>query len=204
MRSPEPAGSGSEASGSKALETLSPPARERLKAIAAASIDHGLANGAPLALDVADHPAELREPRASFVTLRRAGALRGCVGGLEARLPLIESVAHGAFAAAFRDPRFAPLRHEERVGLEIHVTILGPLTPIPARDERELLALIRPGVDGLVLRHGEARATFLPAVWESLPGPARFLAELFRKAGLPPDHWSPRIAFERYAAEEIC
>jgi len=178
-------------------------ARERLLAVAEASIDHGLECGVPLPVDAAEHPAELREPRASFVTLRRRGELRGCVGGLEAWRPLVEDVAQGAFAAAFRDPRFPPLCNAERADLDIHVTLLGPLSPIRARDERELLAQLRPGVDGLVLRQGEARATLLPAVWESLPEPERFLAALRQKAGLPDGHWSGEIEVLRYEAVEL-
>ncbi len=200
MPSPESDGGTGEAPGHGAF---SRHARERLVDIAAASIEHGLAHGAPLAVDPADHPDELRELGASFVTLRRAGALRGCMGGLVAEHPLVESVARAAFAAAFRDPRFPPLGPEECDDLESHVTVLGPATPIEAPDERSLLAQLRPGVDGLVLRRGDAGATFLPAVWKSLPDPARFVAALRRKAGLPPGQWSADHEYLRYEALEL-
>jgi hypothetical protein len=81
--------------------------------------------------------------------------------------------------------------------------VLSPLAALPARSETELLAALRPGVDGLVLREGLAGATFLPAVWESLPDPADFLRELRRKAGLAPAHWSATLRFERYTALEL-
>jgi len=177
--------------------------RERLLAVAAASIDHGLEHGRPLPLDAAEDLATLREPGASFVTLRREGELRGCVGALEAFRPLVEDVAQSAFAAAFRDPRFPPLRRDERAKIDIHVTILGPASPIRARDERELLAQLRPGIDGLVLREGEVRATLLPAVWERMPDPEHFLAALRRKAGLPDGHWSSEVEVLRYEVVEL-
>ena len=177
--------------------------RERLLDVAAASIDAGLAHGRPLEVDPAEYSPALREPRATFVTLRRAGELRGCVGALEPTRPLVEDVAHSAFSAAFGDPRFTPLQRDERADLDIHVSILGPLTPVPARDERELIERLRPGVDGLVFADGPVRSTFLPAVWNSLPEPERFLSELRRKAGLARDHWSPTVEVFRYEVLEL-
>jgi len=177
--------------------------RTRLFEVASRSIDHGLAAGRPLRVDPGDHPQPLREPRACFVTLRRAGALRGCIGELEAHRSLVESVANRAFHAAFRDPRFAGLRAEELNDLEIHVALLGPLVPLAVRDERELWERLEPGIDGVTLAEGAARATFLPAVWEKLPDPRHFLAELKRKAGLPSDHWSDRVEVSRYEVYEF-
>jgi len=172
--------------------------------VAAASVEHGLRAGAPLAVDPDRYAQPLRETRASFVTLRIDDLLRGCTGCLEAQLPLVADVARNAYRSAFGDPRFPPLREDELAGLRFSVSVLSPLEPLPAASEAELLAELRPGVDGLVLREGRAAATFLPAVWGSLPDPARFLVELRRKAGLPPRHWSPQLSFERYTAQEIC
>lgn len=178
--------------------------RATLLEVAAASVEHGLRAGAPLSVDPQRYAPPLRETRASFVTLRIGEALRGCTGCLEAQRPLVADVAHNAYRSAFGDPRFPPLGEDELAGLRFAVSVLSPLEPLPADSQAELLAKLRPGIDGLVLREGRAGATFLPAVWESLPDPAQFLAELLRKAGLPPHHWSPRLAFERYTAEEIC
>ena len=177
--------------------------RTGLFEVASRSIDHGLTAGSPLRVDPREHPSPLRDPCACFVTLRRAGALRGCVGELEAHRSVVESVADRAFHAAFRDPRFAGLRAEELDDLEIHVALLGPLVPLDVRDEHELWERLEPGVDGVALAEGAARATFLPAVWEKLPDPRRFLAELKRKAGLPPDHWSDRVEVSRYEVYEF-
>jgi AmmeMemoRadiSam system protein A len=147
--------------------------------------------------------ARLREPGACFVTLRLSGNLRGCVGSLDAARPLVEDVAHNAFASAFRDSRFPPLAERELADLEIHLSILSPPEPLPCRSEADLLSKLRPGVDGLILRDGVHRATFLPSVWESLAEPKAFLSALKRKAGLGEDHWSDGISFQRYRAESV-
>lgn len=171
--------------------------------IARQSIACGLETGQPLVVDPDAHPPELREPRATFVTLHRAGALRGCLGGLVASRPLVADVAHSAFGAAFRDHRFPPIEADEFDELEIHVSILSPLEPLSAADEEALLDAIRPGVDGLVVRDGNRQGTFLPAVWESLPEPSAFWLELKRKAGIPPDAWSSRWEIFRYTVESV-
>jgi hypothetical protein len=171
--------------------------------IARRSIACGLETGEPLAIDASRFALELREPRASFVTLRRAGALRGCVGSLEASRPLVSDIAHNAFGAAFRDGRFAPLVAWELADLEISAAILSALEPILAPDERTLLERIRPGIDGLVLRCGERQGTFLPAVWENLREPSSFWRELKRKAGLPVDAWSRDWSILRYTVESL-
>jgi len=175
----------------------------RLLAIARRSIETGLAKDRPLAPDLAELPPELREPAASFVTLRLDGELRGCIGSLEAHAPLATDVAENAFKAAFRDPRFEPVTAAELDELELHVSVLGPLVRLDVASEEELVACLRPGRDGLVLREGARRATYLPSVWEQLPDPHRFVRELKRKAGLSDDHWSPRIECYRYAVEEL-
>jgi len=178
--------------------------REALLEIARASIRHGLEHGSPLQVDPDRFSPRLREPGACFVTLRLSGRLRGCVGSLDATRSLVEDVAHNAFASAFRDSRFEPLtEEEERTGLDLHLSILTPPEPLPCRSEAELLAKLRPGIDGLILRDGSHRATFLPSVWESLTEPKKFLAELKRKAGLSENHWSDGIRFQRYRAESV-
>ena len=185
------------------LPLESPQDREALLEVARASIRHGLERGSPLPVDKDRYSERLREPGACFVTLRRSGILRGCVGSLAATRPLVEDVAQNAFASAFRDSRFEPLTEEEQADLDIHLSILSTPEPLPCRSEAELLSKLRPGIDGLILADGPHRATFLPSVWESLAEPKRFLAALKRKAGLSEDHWSEGIRFHRYRAESI-
>jgi AmmeMemoRadiSam system protein A len=180
-----------------------PEDREALLEVARSSIRYGLERGAPLPVDPARYPPRLRQPGACFVTLRRSGALRGCVGSIEATRSLVEDVAGNAFASAFRDTRFSPLTEEEAADLDLHLSILTPSEPLPCDSEADLLAKLEPGTDGLILQDGPHRATFLPAVWESLPEPNEFLAQLKRKAGLPADHWSDGIRFRRYRTETI-
>ncbi len=138
------------------------------------------------------------EPAATFVTLTRGGELRGCIGSVSPRRTLLDDVEHNARAAAFDDPRFAPLRSEELGDVRFEVSLLGPLEPIRFVGEADALRQLRPHVDGVVLTWGHHRGLFLPQVWEQLPEPARFLAALKRKAGLRPDFWAADVRLERF------
>ena len=145
----------------------------------------------------------LKEPGAAFVTLKLEGELRGCIGSIEAHRPLGEDVARNARAAAYRDPRFAPVDAAEIPRLEVEVSVLSPREPLPAKSESDALALMRPGIDGICLDYGEMRSTFLPQVWESLPEPGEFLGELKRKAGLPRTFWHPDLRLSRYTVDKF-
>ena len=183
---------------------LGPDERITLTRVAHASIEHVLRTGRPLDVDAAAFSPALREQRATFVTLRSAGGqLRGCIGELEPRRALVESVADRARAAAFSDPRFPPLCANEVDAIAIHVSVLLPLTPLDAQSEAELVAQLRPRVDGVLIDDGIHRATFLPAVWESLREPHVFLRELRRKAGMSEAGWPATLRAWRYAVEEI-
>ncbi len=141
----------------------------------------------------------MREPGASFVTLTLGGDLRGCIGSLEAHRPLLEDVQSNAIAAAFRDPRFAPLNHHEFAKVRVEVSALSAAEPLLFENELHALSLLRPHHDGLILEYGRNRSTFLPQVWESLPAPEQFLAQLKRKAGLPADFWHDGMRLARYS-----
>ncbi len=168
--------------------------------LAAESIRHGLRHGAPLSPALDSWPEEVRTPGASFVTLKGAqdGRLRGCIGTVEAHRPLVVDVAVNGFNAAFRDPRFPPVREAELTGLDLSLSVLTAPEPFPVADEADLLARLTPGEDGLVLEDQGRRGLFLPMVWEQLPEPAVFVRHLKGKAGLPPDHWSPTVRFRRF------
>jgi len=174
-----------------------------LRAIALESIRHGLEEGRSLDPDPKKAPSGLRVPGAVFVTLDIHGQLRGCVGSFEARRPLIQDVAQNAYSAAFMDFRFPPLSQAEFPELGLHISLLTPLEPLEVTSQQDLLRKLRPGVDGLLLEDPPHRSTFLPQVWDSLPEPEDFLGELFLKAGLPVDHWSKTLSFQRYGAEEF-
>ena len=176
---------------------------ESLLGVARSAIESSLKTREPLTPEPEDFAEPLREWRSCFVTLHVRGALHGCLGTLEPVRPLVCDVSWNAHGAAFRDARFPALREEDLAELAIHISILSPLEPMHVSSEQELLALLRPGQDGLVIRDGVQSATFLPAVWESLPRPEAFLLELKRKAGLAPDHWSQSLEIQRYTAESI-
>lgn len=144
------------------------------------------------------HAKWLDEPGATFVTLTHAGALRGCIGSLVAERALRTDVESNALAAAFRDPRFSPLSAHEYREIEVEVSLLSAMQPITFEEESQALALLRPGVDGVLLEYGWRRGTFLPQVWDQLPEPRAFLAHLKQKAGLPADFWAEEIRLSRY------
>ena len=159
------------------------------------------------ALALGAHPAPqrafLQRPGATFVTLRQAGGLRGCIGSLQARRPLGADVRANAVAAAFDDPRFAPLRAAEYDRIDVEVSVLSSASPLPVAGENDLHAQLRAGIDGLILELGSRRSTFLPQVWETLPGAREFVDELKRKAGLPRHYWSDELRFSRYTVEKF-
>jgi len=145
-----------------------------------------------------EQAAWLRERGACFVTLTQRGELRGCIGTLEAHRPLLQDVRANAVAAAFRDPRFAPLSARELGQTEVEVSLLSPMQVLAFASQADALAQLRPGVDGVVFEYGARRSTFLPQVWEQLPDADDFMAYLKRKAGLPSDFWHADVRLQRY------
>ncbi len=187
----------------KPTPLINPEQRRQLLALALASIRHGLSSGEPLTVRAEQYAPPLRQHRASFVTLNKEGQLRGCIGHLEAWQSLVEDVAQNAWAAAFRDPRFSPLTSQELERLQIHISVLTPAQPLQFTSEHDLLTQIRPQVDGLILRDGNARGTFLPSVWDALPRVEDFWQHLKQKAGLPANHWSNTLTVQRYETESF-
>jgi len=177
---------------------------ETLIGIAAASIDHGLHRGEPAAVDEDAYPAALQVPRATFVTLLDGNDdLRGCIGTLEAHQSIVADVSANAFAAAFRDPRFAPLSQHERPGITCKLSVLTPPEPMEFDSEADLLSRLQPGIDGVLIEAGRQRGTFLPAVWEQIDDRVEFWLALKRKAGLRPDTFPDDLRVYRYRAESI-
>jgi AmmeMemoRadiSam system protein A len=161
--------------------------RGQLREVARDSIHSGLLGRGPLQPDPSAYGGLLAEKRASFVTLKLDGRLRGCVGSLQASLPLIHSVADSAYKAAFEDPRFPPLLHSELEALAVHISVLSPGRRLEFGSEQDLLDQLQPGVHGLIIAGRGGQATFLPSVWEDLPQAPEFLRRLKSKAGLDPD-----------------
>ncbi len=155
-------------------------------------------------LNLAEYSQTLREVGASFVTLTEYGELRGCIGALEAYQPLVQDVCEHAAAAALEDYRFQPVRADEVAHLEIEISRLTPPVPLEYERPEDLLRLLRPGIDGVVLRDGIRRSTFLPQVWEKVDRPEEFLSHLCMKMGAPASLWQRKIlTVSTYQVEEF-
>jgi hypothetical protein len=177
--------------------------RSVLLDVARQAID-AAARGRSVALPDPERYSEpLRRVRACFVTLEQHDELRGCIGTLTARRPLVLEVAHMARASAVDDPRFPPVATDELGRLTVTISVLSEPADMTFKSEEDLLSQLRPGVDGLILRDGAHTGTFLPSVWEKLPSPQEFLQHLKRKAGLGPRHWSSTLRIERYTTESF-
>ncbi len=144
----------------------------------------------------------LQESGASFVTLTQNGQLRGCIGTLEARRSLRTDVQANAVGAALRDPRFTPLTLAELPQTEVEVSLLSPLQPLQFENQAQALVQLRPGIDGILFEYQQYRSTFLPQVWEQLPDPVQFMAQLKRKAGLRADFWADGVRLQRYTVRK--
>ncbi len=189
-------------------EATSPSTLQRhgpdLIAVAEGAIDHGLAHGTPPDVDIERWPDSLRAERASFVTLLAAdGRLRGCIGTIDSCRALVADISANAFAAAFEDPRFPPLRQAERIELSCELSILTTPEPLDFTDESDLVERLVPGIDGVLIEAGSRRGTLLPAVWEQLPDPTEFWQTVKRKAGIPDGTLPADLSVYRYRAEHI-
>lgn len=146
----------------------------------------------------------LRSVGASFVTLTKHGQLRGCIGSLAPHRMLGEDISANTLAAAFEDPRFSPLQAGEMDEIKIEISVLTEPQPFERRkgeSDESYLTRLRPGVDGVILRSGFHRATFLPQVWDELPDVHDFIAQLMRKAGLNMDDFGPNVKLETYQVQ---
>lgn len=162
---------------------MKPEEHKYLLNLARESIKYYLQNRSEMIIDAPDNP-ELLKDRAVFVTLNFNGNLRGCIGHMQARLPLYQAVIKMAVGAAFEDPRFPSVQNEKELeDIEIEISILSPMKRI--YDFKK----IRLGIDGVWIKKGFRSGVFLPQVatetgWDL----DTFLGNLCsHKAGLPYD-----------------
>lgn len=148
-----------------------------------------------------DIPPVLTQYGASFVTLKRNGQLRGCIGSVYPTKPLILDLIDNARNAAFQDPRFEPLAPEELANLDVTVSILSSIERINFKDERDLLSKIYP--HGVIISDRDRRAVYLPVVWEQLPERDVFLNSLKEKAGLPSNYFSRSLEAYKFDTTTI-
>ncbi len=168
------------------------------------SIVLGFDTGRPPDINpTASLPPLLAAPGAAFVTLRRNGMLRGCIGSAVATRPLIVDVTQHAFNAAFRDGRFPKLGLAELAGLELSVSVLTAPVPMAFSDEPDLLAQLQPGIDGLIIEDSGRAALFLPSVWQEVREPRQFLTLLKQKAGMAAGHFSPSFTARRFRSIDV-
>ncbi len=185
-------------------DSLTPEEKQILLKLARQAIEAAVNGEAPPPPAPASLTPSLLADGASFVTLTKRGALRGCIGALEPYQPLAADVCEHAAAAAREDYRFPPVEADELSEIEIEVSRLTLPAPLEYRDADDLLAKLRPGVDGVILRDGWRRATFLPQVWEKIPDKAEFLANLCYKMGAAPDAWRKKhLEVLTYQVEEF-
>ncbi len=170
------------------MPNLSDDDRTALLVLARSAIAAELIDGAAVKRP-AVVSAALKHACGCFVTLHKNAALRGCIGTIEARQPLLSAVEENARHAAFDDPRFPPLAIDELAAVVIEISVLSAPTVLAHDDAEDLLDKLRPGVHGLIISRAWHSATFLPQVWDQLPDKKLFLEHLCLKAGLERDCW---------------
>jgi AmmeMemoRadiSam system protein A len=183
---------------------FNPDEQRILLKIARDAIDAAV-HGQPLpTISLDSLPPNLSEKGGTFVTLTIQGRLRGCIGTLEAYLPVAMDVQEHAVAAAMQDSRFPILQPSELPLINIEISVLTPKQPLTYTDSADLLEKLRPGIDGVVLQDGFRKATFLPQVWEKIPDPGSFLTQLCMKMGAPGNLWQKKpLTISTYQVEEF-
>ena len=173
-------------------ENLTDEEKRTLLALAREAMEFGVRGQSLPPLDIQTLTPRLMENGVCFVTLTIDGELRGCIGGLEACQPLVDDVREHAIAAALQDFRFPAVCADELSHIKLEISRLTLPVVLEYASPEDLLSKLRPGIDGVVLRDGARRATFLPQVWEKLPEPTDFLAHLCYKLGAAPNLWQKK------------
>jgi AmmeMemoRadiSam system protein A len=170
-------------------EHLTSEEKKTLIQLARQALESGVRGEPSRGIEKALLTPTLRAEGASFVTLTVGGILRGCIGALEPYQSLAEDVREHAMAAALNDYRFPPVQESELSSIRIEVSRLTVPESLKYTDADDLITKLRPGMDGVILRDGFRRATFLPQVWDKIPDPVEFLKNLCSKMGAAPETW---------------
>jgi len=170
------------------MSNLTKEDRRTLLRLARSAILAELTKGAKI-----EYPASvsqaLKEKRGCFVTLHKTGNLRGCIGTIEPTKPLVTGIEENALNAAFKDPRFPPLKEDELPEIDLEISVLTKPQELHFQDGEDLKKQLKPGVHGVILSSGGQRSTFLPQVWEQLPDIEIFLEHLCQKGGMGRNCW---------------
>lgn len=185
-------------------EKLTAEEKQTLLRLAREALENGVRGESLPAPDPTQLTPLLRAEGAAFVTLTIRGQLRGCIGALQPYQPLADDVREHAIAAGLQDYRFPPVRLDELPRIHIEVSRLTLPQPLAYTDADDLLAKLQPGLDGVILRDGSRRATFLPQVWEQIPDKAEFLGHLCAKMGAASNLWrNKHLDVQIYQVEEF-
>jgi hypothetical protein len=185
-------------------DLLSEADKRQLLTLAREALEAAVRRQSPPPVDESALSAAVLSVGCCFVTLTHRGNLRGCIGALQPMEPLFEDVRHHAVQAALEDYRFPPMTPAEIPGLEIEISVLTEPQLLDYDDPEDLLHRLRPAVDGVVLREGLHRATFLPQVWEHFSDPQDFLGALCEKMGVPSDTWRrTKLRVQTYQVEKF-
>jgi hypothetical protein len=146
----------------------------------------------------------LQIPRGVFVTLKKDGQLRGCIGDIISPNPLHEGVQFCAIRSAFKDSRFSPVTLDELDNVIISISVLEFPSQVKVNNPLEYPSMLRPGKDGIIMVHKGKRSTYLPQVWDDIPNPIEFLSRLCLKQGSPANCWQDsQTILYRYGALEF-
>lgn len=153
--------------------------------------------------DVVKEYPEFVKAGATFVTLKKDGNLRGCIGSLVARNELYNDLVINARKAAFNDPRFKPVTKDEIDSIDLEVSLLTPAILVEYKSKEELKSKITVGIDGIILKLGDKQSTFLPQVWEDLPNFELFFERLCFKGGMAQNCLDNHPQVYKYQVEKI-
>ena len=146
--------------------------------IARHSIKYGLTYHIAPQLDLDKYSENVNQLAASFVTLKESSVLRGCIGSVEPRFPLVQDVANHAFAAAFLDKRFASINHIEEPVVHISISVVSNIHSLDFKSESQLVKKLGRFNCGIILYYEDRKATFLPEIWQQVSNEVEFLNRL--------------------------
>jgi hypothetical protein len=157
----------------------------------------------PSKYEIVKQYPEFVQKRATFITLKQQGRLRGCIGSLVAHRELYDDIINNAQSAAFKDPRFPPLTKDELDKTTLEISLLSEAILVPYDDIDDLKSKITIGKDGIILKLENKQATFLPQVWEDLPTFEIFFEHLCKKANLDGNCLEKHPQIYKYQVEKI-
>lgn len=172
------------------LRTMNKKDKQCLLKLARRAIKKYFQDKGVLQIEEDNLPQTLKEKRGTFVTLVKNRQLRGCIGNLESKKPIYQSVIDNSLASALIDPRFMALKKDELNDIKIEISILSELKKIPNFTSPDsFLKYLNKHQPGMLIKKGAYQATFLPQVWEELTSAETFISHLCEKAGLDKNEW---------------